>query len=97
MRNVQIKGECTELAAQLQKKRTQAIESEVEFNQVSKHIMQGKEREASLLEDKATLEIRLRHRVAEGRSLYEAQTAKNKEKDKELRLVWGKEGCASCT
>ena len=85
-RNSQMKEECTEMAARLQRKRAGAVEGEVEFNQVSKHIQQGKERETSLLEDRATLEIRHRHRTVEARSLYEAQIAKAKEKDREIRL-----------
>ncbi len=84
-----MKEECKELAARLNRKRGEAVEGELEFNQVSKHVMQGKEREANLLEDKATLDLRLRHRNAEAKSLYEAMIAKTKEKDKELRSGGG--------
>ena len=84
-RNTRTKEECRELAAQLQRRCAEAMEWELELNQVSKHMMQGKEREANLLEDRATLDLRLRHRAAEAKSLYEAQTVKTKEKDREIR------------
>ena len=44
-----------------------------------------KEREASLLEDKATMEIRQKHRQMEYKSLLMAQSMKIKEKDRELK------------
>lgn len=75
------------MAAQLRKERDVTIEKEVGVNQLSKHIMLVKEREACLLEDKANLEIRERHRVVEIRALHEAIVAKTKDKDAELKYV----------
>lgn len=82
-----MKEECTGTAALLHKQREVAVEREVELNQLSKHLMLGKEREATLLEDKATLEIRQKHRFMESRGLYEAHVAKMREKERELKYV----------
>lgn len=82
-----MKEECTATAALLHKQREVAVEREVELNQLSKHLLLGKEREATLLEDKATLEIRQRHRLVEAKALYEAHVAKIREKERELKYV----------
>lgn len=63
------------------------VEKEVGSEQLRKHLAMGKEREASLLEDRANLEIRDKHRLAEARALHEAITGKTKEKDRELKCV----------
>lgn len=75
------------MAAVLRKERDVTIEKEVGVDQLSKHIMLVKEREACLLEDKANLEIRERHRLVEIRALREAIVAKTKDKDTQLKYV----------
>lgn len=65
--------------------RNLTIDKEVEVDQTTKHIMLVKEREACLLEDKANLEIKERHRQLECRALHEAMVTKSKEKDAELK------------
>ena len=57
------------------------------IDQLNKYIYMGKEREANHLEERATLEIRERHRVVEARALHEALSSKSKEKDRELKYV----------
>ncbi len=79
------KVECSEMAAQLQKEKDLQIEKEVGLEQMSKYIMMAKEREANLQEDKATLEIRKKHRSIEAKALFDALAFKTKEKDKELK------------
>ena len=73
------------MVVQLRKERELTIEKEVGVDQFTKNIMVVKEREACLLEDKANLEIRERHRQVEIRSLHEALVAKTKDKDTELK------------
>ena len=73
------------MATQLRKEKELKIDKEVGTDQLSRHIMLVKERETCLLEDKANLEIRERHRLVEIRALHEAFVAKNKEKEKELK------------
>lgn len=84
-RNSAIKVDCVNMATHLRKERETGIENEVELGQITRHSMMAKEREACLLEDKANLEIRERHRLLECRALHEAYVAKTKDKDKELK------------
>ena len=72
---------------ELREQRNQMIQHEVGLERLNKDIMMSKEREATLLEDKATLELRQKHRQAEYKSLFIAQSSKNKEKDRELKYI----------
>lgn len=72
-------------SSHLKEQSNQLMEHEVGLERWNKDIMMGKEREATLLEDKATLEIRQKHRHAEYKSLFIAQSSKIKEKDRELK------------
>lgn len=84
-KNASMKEECASMAALLRRQRELGVEREVELNQLTKHLMLGKEREATLLEDKATIEIRQRHRQVETKALAEAHMGKLREKDRELK------------
>ncbi len=61
------------------------VENEIGLDRWNKDLMMMKEREASQLEDKATLEMRQKHRQVEYKSLFMAQASKIKEKDRELK------------
>ncbi len=50
-----------------------------------KDLNTAKEREATLHEDRARLELQWRHRCLEHRGLLETNSTKNKEKDRELK------------
>ena len=43
------------------------------------------EREASLLEDRATLELRWKHALSEYKTMFESQTTKARDKDRQLK------------
>jgi hypothetical protein len=85
IRNSAIKEECVNMVSQLRSQRHLTIDNEVEVDQLTKHIIMVKDREACLLEDKANLEIREKHRLLEIRALHEAMVAKTKDKDTQLR------------
>ena len=74
-----------ETAAELDRLRQSLQENHLHLERLSKDMSMAKEREATLLEDRATLELRLKHRSGEYRSLYEGVASKNKEKEKELK------------
>ena len=82
-----MKEDCTSTAMQLQKQHGFATEKHMEMKDLTGHVIQCKDREASLLVDKATLEMRQKHRSVEARSLYEEHVAKVLEKDQKLKYV----------
>ena len=82
-----IHKEFKDLSTRVDAEREMLNEKEVSLEQLNKFIAMGKEREAKLLEDRAMLEIRERHRKNELRTLSDALSFKTKEKDKELKLV----------
>jgi len=55
------------------------------MGQLSKDLEQAKEREATLLEDKATVELQTRHRSSEYRMLFDMLSKRTKEKNKEMK------------
>lgn len=75
------------MSMDLREQRNQSIQHEMGLDRWNKDIMMCKEREATLLEDKATLEIRQKHRQTEYKSLFMTQSSKIKEKDRELKYM----------
>lgn len=55
------------------------------MSQLNVNLEKAKEREATLLEDKAQLELLLRHRSTEYRSLFDLVNKKTRDKNKEMK------------
>ena len=55
------------------------------MSQLNVNLEKAKEREATLLEDKAQLELQLRHRSSEYRMFFDMVNKKTREKNKEMK------------
>ena len=59
----------------------------MEMSQLNVNLEKAKEREATLLEDKAQLELQLRHRNSEYRMFFDMVNKRTREKNKEMKYV----------
>jgi len=80
-----LKEKCKQTSAELKEQKNLLGENEIGLDRWNKDLMMMKEREASLLEDKATLEIRQKHRQLDYKSLFMTHATKIKEKERELK------------
>ncbi|KAL5481265.1 hypothetical protein EMCRGX_G021396 [Ephydatia muelleri] len=85
-----------EITAKLNQRKMFLSELEAQFEGCSAKVKQltghhelnlTKDRDATQLEDRATLELQLQHHVIEHKALFEASCRKEKEKDKELKVL----------
>lgn len=80
-----MKSERLKITAQLKERRGDGGRLGEQLEQVERTLAEAKEREVSLLENKASLELQLRHRVAEHHTLFELLTSHTKERDREAK------------
>uniref|UniRef100_A0A8C5QG98 Coiled-coil domain containing 146 n=1 Tax=Leptobrachium leishanense TaxID=445787 RepID=A0A8C5QG98_9ANUR len=76
-----------EVLKELDEKRMLLQNGEQEFNQLTKLLEMSKEAETSALEERAMLELKLRHILIDKQAHHDALARKQKEKDKDLRNV----------
>ena len=58
------------------------------MSQLNVNLEKAKEREATLLEDKAQLELQLRHRSSDYRMYFDMVNKKMREKNKEMKYTY---------
>ena len=60
----------------------------MEMSQLNVNLEKAKEREATLLEDKAQLELQIRHRSSEYRMYFDMVNKKTRDKNKEMKYKY---------
>ncbi|CAH2275721.1 Hypothetical predicted protein [Pelobates cultripes] len=76
-----------EVLKELEGKRILLQNKEQEFNHLTKSLEMSKEKEATALGDRATLELNLRHILIDKQTQHDALARKQKEKDREQRTA----------
>lgn len=80
-----MKAERLKVVTQLKERRGEGERLGEQLEQVERILAEAKEREVSLLENKASLELQLRHRTAEHHTLFELLASHTKERDREAK------------
>ena len=78
-------AERLKIATRLKERRSEGERLGEQLEQVERTLAEAKEREVSLLENRASLELQLRHRTAEHHTLFELLTGHAKERDREAK------------